>query len=263
MRRTGLRTFAYQTAKAVQYGAGIAATVFPASLRAEAEKFTGVAATFKPLVIWMQESTFWVAPVAVILVGILGWARKRLGTPWVWEHVKFLLDKFQQHIFPVPPTPGELHHHRVTLFKYVKCRACFARWPWSGWLVSIERSGHSTRRRWICFAAPDDADRSTGVAGRTWAKNGMVSVEGLPDLSNNPSQGDTRGYAEASFVDPTWVAQRVCLARSIYGLPIEVRHKLWGVLVIDSRLPVIARKDEIPTIFSLFGGYLGKLLEKA
>jgi hypothetical protein len=135
MRHTGLRTFAYHSAVILQYGAGIAATVFPASLRANIDRFTGILAVAKPLIQWMQENTFWIAPLAMLLVGVLAWARKALGAPWVWEHVKFLLDTIQQHIFPVAETPGDLHHHRVTLFKYVKCRACLAIWPWSGWLI--------------------------------------------------------------------------------------------------------------------------------
>jgi hypothetical protein len=130
--------------------------------------------------------------------------RKVVGPPWLWDAIHSYLDSFRDYAFP--DQPGDmLHEHRVTLFKHVRWRWCLKKWPWSGWLVPVERSGHTTRRTSAVFRAPDEANDAEGVAGVTWASKSAVPVPELPDLSGQPSVAEISEYAKKTFVSTEWV----------------------------------------------------------
>jgi len=85
---------------------------------------------------------------------------------------------------------------------------------------------------------PDQADRAQGIAGRTWAGKGIVAVDGLPDLGNNPTEEAISDYANRTFVSFKWLKRWIKKehpSRSFQGVPIEVKGKPWGVVVLDSR----------------------------
>jgi hypothetical protein len=115
------------------------------------------------------------------------------------------------------------------------------------------------------YLAPDDADFAEGVAGRTWAANERVSVEDLPGLEGTPSGADVTDYAHRSFVSEQWIRRRSSdkvFPRSLHGIPVEVKGKLWGVVVLDSRLERGIRLERATRLISVLAAILDKLLEK-
>lgn len=109
------------------------------------------------------------------------------------------IDDFRKIVFE-DVTDQATDHNRVTIFKHynrhfrIKWREIFglhwppfSRWFFSGWLVAIYRSGHVTQRNITCFLAPDDAERTEGIAGRAWRCKNTYTIGGdenntLPDL---------------------------------------------------------------------------------
>jgi len=89
------------------------------------------------------------------------------------------------------------------------------------------------------FLAPDDADAAEGVAGLAWSCNKMIPVSELPDLYADQTDENIRVYATRTWLSPDLVKKRLnkryAMARSYLGIPIEVKGKRWGVLVLDSR----------------------------
>jgi GAF domain-containing protein len=209
----------------------------------------------------LQQTAWLIIPLLTVGLGLMQVARSMAGPPWIWETVHYLLDRFQEHVFEKQVgTP--LHYHRVTLFRHIRLRRSLCRWPWSGWLVPVERSGHTTRKSRAAFLAPDDADRAEGIAGQTWAQKRVVIVEDLPDISGTPSLGLLEDYARKTWVSVEWLQNRSQHARSFCGIPVEVKGRLWGVIVLDSRSPDAIDQDAVK-VHSLIGRYLGKLLERA
>ena len=94
----------------------------------------------------------------------------------------------------------------MALFKRVRLQPVIMRdtngkrrWPGSGWLVPVARSGYSTKNTRTRFLCPDDTDSAQGVAGRAWAGLAAVEATQLPDVTDpNCSEADLRSYAEAT-----------------------------------------------------------------
>ena len=115
----------------------------------------------------------------LIIARLLKWFLKdkhpaELRLDWL---VSEALDEFRNKRFSgLSKEPRD--ENRVTLFKRVhycwrmKHRGWFfwpygfGRWPWSGWLVVIQRSGHATQDTGTAFLAPDDAHNAVGIAGK-------------------------------------------------------------------------------------------------
>jgi len=192
--------------------------------------------------------------------GGLGLLKKLLGPPWLWNTVHSYLDSFREEAFNVGLDDAQ-HHHRVTLFRYKPWYWHFRRWPWSGWLVPVERSGHTTQASISVYRAPDDADKAEGVAGMTWARRRIVNVSNLPDLSEDPSRDDMQRYAKATGMNLEVVKKKRPKARSFCGIPVEIKGEVWGVLVLDSR-----SADGINTnsqiLYRPLGKFLAKILER-
>ena len=201
----------------------------------------------------------WLLPILVLVSGALGTIRRVVGPPWVWDAVHHSLDALQRDVFETEKEDA-LHHHRVTLFKRVGWRWCFAKWPWSGWLLPVERSGHTTQLTRAAFRAPDDADNAEGVAGLTWASNRVRVIENLPDLSVGRDE-DFEAYARATGVTVSWLKSNMPKSRSFGGIPVEVKSKLWGVLILDSRSPNGIKKDST-NLYRPMSKVLAKLLER-
>lgn len=207
-----------------------------------------------------QRNAWWQLPVFTIAAGVLGLLRKQLGSPWLWDAVKFSLDEIQKIAFTMGDSDGQ-HHHRVTLFKYVPWAWCLRRWPWSGWLVPVERSGHTTRSGVSYFKAPDAADQAEGIAGLTWARRRTVGVSDLPELTAQSSNAELQTYATSTGLSIEQVKDKLPKARSFAGIPVEVGGRVWGVIVLDSRGAKSIRGD-VTVIYQPISRVMGKLLEK-
>ena len=105
--------------------------------------------------------------------------------------------------------------------------------------------------------------RSDAAICQTWAQNRVVVVNGLSDANENPSREVLAEYAQRTWIAETWVLQKQRQhARSFCGIPVEVKGKLWGVIVLDSRNPQ-AIDQNADKFYRLIGRVLGKLLERA
>lgn len=215
---------------------------------------------------WVNEHAYKLLTIIPLMVAFCQFSAKKIGPPWMWESIHNMLDQLRECVFDGNTDSG-LHCHRVTLFKH--CSFCF-RWrpkwgdnPCSGWLVPVERSGHTTRKKITCFLAPDDADRAQGVAGVTWARRACVIVENLPDIQQNKTKKKVADYVTKAYVCDEWLVIHQGNARSLYGIPVEVKSRLWGVIVLDSRKETFAGRQIADTFHKMFGKTLAKLLEKA
>ena len=207
------------------------------------------------------------------VIGILAQViRARIGTPVVWQTVQYLLDQYWEELFEkangVVNDPR--YFHRITLFKHVKWHWGFVRWPWSGWMIPVARSGHKTRSRIAKFRASSDApDKAEGIAGQAWAYERRVQIYGLPDINTDTvAETDIDDYASQGSVSRKWIEKRrgkkKSHALSLLGIPVEVKNKPWGALVVDSRNPneilneAALKKQKYKSLVNI----LSKLLEK-
>ena len=210
-------------------------------------------------VVQMQRMAWLVVPVTLISVPVLDGLRSVVGAPSVWRVVRDVLDQFRGQLFP-NATDDQIHEHRVTLFRFSRWHFCRRKWPWTGWLLPVERSGHTTQRTNVAFLAPDEADGAEGVAGMTWSRRQIVHVKDLPDLSIDSSDARIAEYARRSWVSEAVVRERMPRARSLVGIPVEVRSEVWGVIVVDSRKPEI-KQSEVKKHYKFVARFLGKTLE--
>ena len=272
MLRAGLPyRIAYDGLGKAQLLAGGAATVFSATLKAGTPaEIQEIHTIIGPALVWAQthalEWLFWM----VVAAGLAQVLRRYLGPPWVWQLIESSLGDFRQYVFPENADDSEEHHHRVTLFKYVRLT-----WAWPpkwGWLVPVARSAHTTRHGIAKFRAPDDADSAEGIAGRTWAKKNALVVSELPDLKGTSPAEDFERYARATSVNVGWLRKRLAkkpdrpFARSYGGYPVLVGGKAWGVIVLDSRSEKGVTNEKYKPhseYYRMHAKFLGQLLERA
>jgi hypothetical protein len=260
--RTAINLF-FNVALGAQILAGGLVVMLGALQKADLDKFQ---ATINPpvwLAGWLasiKDNGWWILPVVSIFAGFIGLLRKMLGSPWLCTYVQPLLNIMAKSAFNVKETDGE-HYHRVTLFKHVPWLWCCRRWPWNGWLVAVERSGHTSQSGISYFRAPDNADQAEGIAGTTWARNKVVTISNLPDLRASPTDADFEVYSTATFVGVERLRESLPGSRAFCGIPIEVKGRLWGVLVLDSRSPDGIQQDG-KLMYTPVSKLLGKVLEK-
>lgn len=264
MRWRWIRHSAYRFFTIVESVAAIVSVSAAAALRADPKQLRGTWALFAPWLFWVQNRAWILIVAATLSLVVAGVFRRVVGPPWVWAAIHRQLDLFQEYAFS-DQVGDMLHDHRVTLFKHVRWRWCLKKWPWSGWLVPVERSGHTTRRTSAAFRAPDDANRAEGVAGAAWASRSAVPVVDLPDLSGAPTADNLRAYADRTFVPIEWVEdyrrRGRPLAQSFVGIPVEVTGKRWGVLVLDSKREVRSTQTTLK-LYTLIARSLATLLER-
>ena len=217
----------------------------------------------------------WVLLFALIALASL---LKLTFNPWLFDKLQFILDKMQVSAYKSFAQDAS-HHHRVTLFKYHRFIAIGRRvgrrycspWgkgihPWTGWLRPILRSGITSQYSKTAFPVPDDGDRAEGVAGQAWVSNYTTIVQDLPQITSDSSAEDVEEYAKKTFCPTNYVdgcrAAGKILPRSLAAIPIWVRGKPWGVLVLDSRHPE-GVKEETVMNFSVTVEIISQLLEKA
>lgn len=232
---------------------------------------------FSTLLTWL---TTW-GPVIIIGLGLFGalsaGISSWIGPPWAIKAIQKALNQYRAEAFDGIVGDPE-HDHRVTVYRH---RWAFWIWPWrcwykpwgkgrwpgSGWLVPVVRSGHATKKGIPVFLAPDDADNAEGVAGVIWNRGAFV-VTDLPDLSGTPTEEMIKEYARKSFVSVEWVQRRLAQGkrcyRSIGGYRIEVNNEPWGVVVSDSiRENCIKTKGYVQVFQKLIPFFIGELMKRA
>lgn len=146
------------------------------------------------------------------------------------------------------------HYHRLTLFKHTgfcywprPARSFIWKWgkgfwPWTGWLVPVARSGHSTKYVKTTFRVPEDGHGAEGVAGKAFFQDNPFKVPSsgtlLNTLSQSSSPQEIEDFAKATFVNAQWIRSRLQkekpLSKSLFAFRIKIGGKPWGVVVIDS-----------------------------
>jgi heat shock protein HslJ len=217
---------------------------------------------YRPFLTSLQHVSWWAVPALYFANLAFQAAAKAISPPWVWETVRAILDQLRLHAFR--GVRGELQqHNRVTLFKHVWWRWSWCRWPWSGWLVPVERSGYTTRKTDTAFLAPDDGGRAQGIAGRAWASNETVSKSNLPAVTDKSPEDELKQYADETYISVellrSRLVQKKSVALSLTAFPVEVKNKVWGVIVFDSRSKQPFPEEAIEH-FRLVGACLGKVL---
>lgn len=224
----------------------------------------------------IQDFSIWLYILIIILITVCLIVEK-LGNPWVWEKLQFILDEYQSKVFEGNNSdPND--YHRVTLFQHKK--HCIFRKHWSAnrwykpsgknpmigdYLIPVLRSGHISQKSNALFFASDCGDEAEGIVGQAWARKNVVVVPELPEL--HPVRPTNRKkYAEATFISREMVDHSLTnkkpLPRSIAAIPVEVNGSLWGVVVLDSRVPNSISNDSVNN-YELTVALIGQLLEKA
>lgn len=227
----------------------------------------------KPILLNLQANNSWLILALSLAAGAAEAIRRMMGDPWVWNAAQLLLDDLRKNAFN-NSTTDDSHYNRVTLFKRVGFLPRLRSWadghtPWSGWLVPKLRSpGHAFQNTKTVFWAPDEAHKAEGIAGLTWVSGGTIYRSSLPNLDENSSDSDIKRYAEETLLSINLTRTRMkegkSLARSYCGIPVEVRNKPWGVIVLDSRRPdgIRSQRQSMLT-YAMVAKFLGKLLERA
>lgn len=212
------------------------AAVIGASLKADPASLPD--GVIENTVTLLQRSAWWSIPVLLIVGGIVTVTRHSIGSRRSWRLVQYVLDEKRVILFNhLDKEP--FHHHRVTLYKFVRFRPR-APFNWSGWLVPVARCGHVTRTRIPVFRAPlNNPSKAEGVAGYAWACEQPIEVYGPPDVNRPNATGtDFSRYCEATHTTVEWLKKRLASGKkaptALLGIPIEVDGKIWGVLMIDS-----------------------------
>lgn len=221
--------------------------------------------------VWLYVAAGWVAGnwlYFLPLPGVTYCIRKFLeqqGPVWRWDTIQALLDSAQKQLFE-DRVNDELHHHRVTLFKYSKWQFRYRRWPkCGGWLLPKARSGITTKKTTAHFFVPDDADKAEGIAGGAWCSGGLLEQFDLPDITSDPSEQDLREYAKRTRVPYEWLSSRRSKPpryRAIIAIAVQAAGRRWGVLVIDSRNPSRFEPIKVKSVLNCIEAPLSKLLKR-
>lgn len=217
-----------------------------------------------------------------ILIYVLGFVGGRVRSAKDWRVIQYILDKAQEIAYPDQVGNGEnKHDHRVTLFRHQQW-AVVNHWskneypiwskvwpwgkmrPWSGWLVPVKRSGHTSKRSKTRFLAMESGE-SEGICGTAWSSDRTQIVQNLPMLSAK-NKHNRRKYSENSNCPIEMVnhimdnngASPPC---SLGAIPVRVQGRPWGVLVFDSKSPIGVR-ESIEADFQITVGAIEQLLEK-
>lgn len=236
---------------------------------ADPASLTGLKFLWNDLLVAAQPSAGWLVPSTAGVTAIAHGCRKLIGAPWLWEVVNNSLNTFRHELFDHHPR-GPDHLHRVTLFRYRRFAIRCWCWPWSGWLIPVARSGYSTRNTWTTFRAPSEPSKAKGIAGKAFGHKGMLFVPAagekeLPRVVEGTKDKAIDEYARRTHTDPGWVRARLKkrpepLPMSFVGIPIDVKGRRWGVIVIDSADPRF-KEESVEEKFRLIGGTLSSLLQ--
>lgn len=217
--------------------------------------------------------------ILICITVVLSFFYRRMGDPWIWEKIKFILDEYQGKAFTKGPgDPSD--HHRITLFKFKKNCVFVKHWsctnilkPWgnktifSNFLVPVLRSGHLSQKSAAVFYVSDNSDSCEGIAAKAWSSEQAVVTDDLPYLKPGaPKTRDLNTYAKITYCDKQMIMKYMDsgrpMPRSIAAIPIIVFGEMWGVIVLDSRLPKGVSSDSVLN-FELTVALVGQLLEKA
>jgi len=217
--------------------------------------------------VWLQQNTVVVAPVLIVAIAFAQLTLRWIEAPRVWSAVHGILDDFRDHVFSHLKDRAE-HERRVTLFKFVRFRWWWC-WPLRHWVVPVERSGESTRRRVSTFHAPlDQPGKAEGVAGQSFATGRVIRLRQLPVVTADKVDADAlREYSKEAGASEgrlrKWLAEHPGqqLPTSVCGMPVVVNGRRWGVIVLDA-CGDLEYDERFVRDYKLYASVLEKLLSR-
>lgn len=237
--------------------------VLSAAIKVDASQYKNWPLLLKTI-LWLR-NTAWISLFGLTITAAgLNELRARIGSNARWQTVQLIVDQYHDQLFD--KVEGPVHHHNVTLYKFVRWHVWFCRWPWSGWVQPVIRSGHRTKKGIPWFRASlEHPEQAKGIAGTTFSSDQQVKRENLPDLDTaNVTEEQLNDYAGKTYVTRTWLGKRSRRpnARFYWGIPIEVSGKTWGALVIDSRSTTVSPSKQTLKTLVILQEMLGKVLDK-
>jgi hypothetical protein len=273
MRSPKARSFLYRSAVFAQVLGGALASVVAISQNL-AKPQTHAPALLAPVASWFSDRDWWLGSLGLVLVGVGGIARKRIGDQSVWDVIHEALDKLRDEVFRGVAVTRE-DEHRVTLFQH-KAITWNSLWQYGpfklGFLVPVERSGEMTRRtKTVLRADRSNPQGAEGVAGQAWAqkKRGVSIVTGLEPVDGSSSAASVRAYAEGTNVPEKWLLRWFDrnpgkkAPVSFCGIRVERSGRDWGVILLDSCAADAVDATTIEPIYAHFAWFVGKMLERA
>ncbi len=255
-----LRVFAYRACLVLQWLLGFLLLPASALLKARPESV----AKWLPDAKWAIEAYHDNAWLILFLLAAFTQAFRFLAPKikpvWPSSAMHELLKQAYRFAFKKGPREEPPHLHRVTLFEKKRKK-----------LIIRARSCHLTNTSQTTFAISDNPEECEGVAGWTYVLGQILFIDGLPELGQNATADDFEMYAAKTYVSSKWLQEKRPKARSYLGIPVEVKAKLWGVLVLDSAGTQTIRYDALSgdqaslrdrEAYNFMGIAVGKLLER-
>lgn len=189
--------------------------------------------------------------VASVILFLASYTTKGLiANPWAQTSVQTILDQLRVYAFDQKYSNDLHHRHRATLFRHKKTKFWIwpwrgkwpwgsGHWPWSGWMIPIARSMHSTQKtKTVFLAPPGDSYNAEGIAGNAWNVKMYLTHDPVPDLNYSHSDQDIEDYAVKTFVNKDFVRRLVDSGKpvpvSMMGFPVIQGGEVLGVIVLDS-----------------------------
>ncbi len=217
--------------KITVYASAIFIAVLSFSQRADTSRLANWP-SIAAFVLFLKKA-WWMVPLLAAIGGVAKIVSDFIGPPVLWSTVQFVLDQYQEELFSNEEKP---YLHRVTLYQHVNFH--WGIWPFSGWMIPVARSGHTTKSRIPKFLASESAPlKAEGIAGQAWVQKKPIKATKLPDInSDSPPEDALNEYAKKGFVSRKWLDKRLKLskrkekinARSFLGIQIKVKGIPWG-----------------------------------
>ena len=210
-----------------------------------------------------RESALMALPLLAVGVAVFQPLRQIFGQPARWKAVKVALSALREQVFREEIDSGvPIHHHRVTLFKRTPLRLRICRFPWSGWLIPVERSGDGTRTTRTVFRLTDNPDLAEGVVGHSFYRETLLTVSGLPEITGESSTEELQEYARKTWCKLEYLKSRKPKSRSFVATRVLVNGNTWGVLVVDSIDPEPKTAPEFVVAYDLAARIVGAILAR-
>lgn len=226
---------------------------------------------------WTQQNLNAIGIVLSAAIFVFRSIRAFVGPPWLWITISEILREFHTAVFSELGEWEFANHHRVTLYRYRRFvlwptgrgRWPFSggRFPWSGWLVPVLRAGPESPGSTVWCAHETKYDGFCGAVFRMQAGTAEKGPPGLPDISQDSTEGEIEEYARNTFVDPITIRNRIARGKPCarYYLAIRIlvdSRKRWGVLMIDSREEKLPRAQVATHRFDQVCEVLSHLLKR-
>lgn len=114
------------------------------------------------------------------------------------------------------------------------------------------------------FGLPTMPITRKALQDKTWVRNGVLVVAGLPDIQD-ANEEVVQEYARNTWMPTKWIkeARTKPRPRALCGIPVEVNGQPWGVIVLDSRSPEgIAADPDSQRFYKLTGRVLALMLAR-